>query len=853
MAAPSSVASRPAVFLRLALVLAAIVALVVPASLAGCGGDSCAAGSVQADNDCGKACVAKGGLVENGACVAKCDPTDCLANNTCVNNECQLECTSYKDCQLGTQDCLPAKEDGTGKAIFTCQSSNKAPFATSCPFGTECAALKACPNGDSCNHAQCSNNGECKKDEASMHRRPRTARSASALTARRPAPSPAARRPSASRSPASPRARPTRTRIARSRTARVTRIARRASSAASAATRTTSATARNQTCSMEKGNNTINCGSTRRRRNCLLGQTWPVGHLLRRRRPLHRRPASARRASAPTATPCFSKARSASFATPCLERRLCDPCEVDGQCTRTCPAAPASTSAARSAVRTVGCGIAGQRLPARDYECEAKFCQPRFGKCVLGDGAFCDPCLSDQDCGDKTTRKACVSGSRNQQACEDLAFPKACTGDADCGMNDKGEHLHCWGVPGLPHVYSKLDESMGQRPEGLVVSGTTAYVGLAYTGEIVIYDLTSGTKGHFASGPNLQNGTLGLMLGLAIHPTSKEVYFGVGSFNVAMVQAGIYKVPSAGGPPVLVASDAQMTFPNGLAFDATGNLYVTESASGLIYKVDVTAGTASIWLDDPSLKPNATNCTPNTPIPLGANGIFLEGSGASAPPMVVNTNTNLRPGREDPDQHGRHRRRGGDHRRPRLQHPRRHRRDPQRHHQRHVPRGPQHPKQGRPDHADRHRDHPRERQPAQRSRVARHVRSLDSRKSFPWITNSGLPASGSWRARSSSPKSISTAARRTRSAARSTPCASVRLGHRLPGPRRAGSTGTATAPPAGRRRHGAHRHRNRSPPTSAFLLDINEGAGNQIFCDGYKSCGLPRSRTSPRSSRVAGD
>ena len=127
-------ASRVSVFLRLAFVLASLGVLIASASVAGCGSsDDCKPGTVTADNDCGTQCVQKGGLVEDGTCVAKCDPKDCLANNTCVGNQCQLQCTSYKDCQLGTQDCLSAKEDGTNKAIFTCQSSNKAPFATCCP------------------------------------------------------------------------------------------------------------------------------------------------------------------------------------------------------------------------------------------------------------------------------------------------------------------------------------------------------------------------------------------------------------------------------------------------------------------------------------------------------------------------------------------------------------------------------------------------------------------------------------------------------------------------------------------------------------------------------------------------
>ncbi len=318
----------------------------------------------------------------------------------------------------------------------------------------------------------------------------------------------------------------------------------------------------------------------------------------------------------------------------CLERRLCDPCDVDGQCANLPGGACVSIGGEKRC--TVGCAKDSDCQP--DYKCDANFCQPRFGKCV-GTGNFCDPCLSDEDCGGKDTRKACVSGSRNQQACMDLAFPKACTADTDCGKDSGGDDLHCWGGQASPHVYQKFDKTSGQLPEGLAVKGTVAYVGYSYTGEIVAFNMLAGKSAptHFATGPDLVNGTNGLMLGLAFNPTTQELYFGVASFNVA-VQAGIYKVPSTGGVATLVASDLQLSFPNGLAFDSTGNLYVTESANGLIYKIDHTTNAATIWLDDPTLKANATNCTPNTPFPLGANGIFLTGSGATAALTVSNTN-----------------------------------------------------------------------------------------------------------------------------------------------------------------------------------------------------------------------
>ena len=113
-------------------------------------------------------------VAEDGTCEAKCDPAKCLQQapmgddpgfkNTCVNNKCQLVCTTQKDCfnQTGdnsgylanTQTCASAVEDGTKAAVTVCQSNGKARgFGTPCPHGWECASdsayflQKACPNG----------------------------------------------------------------------------------------------------------------------------------------------------------------------------------------------------------------------------------------------------------------------------------------------------------------------------------------------------------------------------------------------------------------------------------------------------------------------------------------------------------------------------------------------------------------------------------------------------------------------------------------------------------------------------------------------------------------------------------
>ncbi len=91
-------------------------------------------------------------------CEGLCSPSACAdagnADNVCVNNYCELQCSSILDCASG-QDCVAAKTDGTGAAVTICQDNNKAAIGALCPFGTECATLLACPDGSACVTQNC--------------------------------------------------------------------------------------------------------------------------------------------------------------------------------------------------------------------------------------------------------------------------------------------------------------------------------------------------------------------------------------------------------------------------------------------------------------------------------------------------------------------------------------------------------------------------------------------------------------------------------------------------------------------------------------------------------------------------
>jgi hypothetical protein len=104
-----------------------------------------------------------GGVVlADGSCVAKCDASKCAAGNTCVGNACALTCTSHLQCNTGTQQCLPAVEDGTNAAIFTCQTADAKGVGKSCANAGCDAPLTCLSAGPGDATAYCT--GDCLAD-----------------------------------------------------------------------------------------------------------------------------------------------------------------------------------------------------------------------------------------------------------------------------------------------------------------------------------------------------------------------------------------------------------------------------------------------------------------------------------------------------------------------------------------------------------------------------------------------------------------------------------------------------------------------------------------------------------------
>ena len=172
-----------------------------------------------------------------------------------------------------------------------------------------------------------------------------------------------------------------------------------------------------------------------------------------------------------------------------------------------------------------------------------------------------------------------------------------------------------------PSVLAAFDPTIGELPEGLAVSGDTAYVGFAPTGAIATLDLgTTGAPVPFGNLPAPPAD--GFMTGLALGPDSR-LYAALVSPD-PNVPGGIYRLPAGGGDAELFASDANMPFPNGLAFAPDAALLVTDSGKGAVLRI-TTDGTVSVWLEHDSLKGQLDYCGPglNT-FDIGANGIALD-------------------------------------------------------------------------------------------------------------------------------------------------------------------------------------------------------------------------------------
>jgi hypothetical protein len=325
------------------------------------------------------------------SCEGLCAPSKCAnANNTCVNNNCELQCTSLAECGPG-QDCVAATEDGTKSAVTICQDNGKAAIGASCPFGGECAMQLACPDGSNCDYTQCGGT-TC-------------------------TPNPAACPSSASCS-----------------------IGKCSDGSACTVPGCAMAQCKPLTC-LTVGSGDANAYCTLQ--DCHGDGDCPGGYWCEQVRDPHQicgqpKPSAS---CGTTADACVTLAQNAANGTTfaagsvctqrneCRLRKPCDPCQSDIDCSLSPGQHCTQVGSAKNC--TADC--------SKDSDCHGGFqctsgaCVPRFGSCT-GTGMFCEPCHDDGEC---ATGSICVAvETGGERFCFNPSIP--CMADADCPKSPSG-------------------------------------------------------------------------------------------------------------------------------------------------------------------------------------------------------------------------------------------------------------------------------------------------------------------------------------------------------------------------------------------------------------------------------
>jgi sugar lactone lactonase YvrE len=165
------------------------------------------------------------------------------------------------------------------------------------------------------------------------------------------------------------------------------------------------------------------------------------------------------------------------------------------------------------------------------------------------------------------------------------------------------------------HILVAFDESAGQNTEGIALDRTgDIFVSVSPLGDLWMIPAGSTTPQPLGHVDGIVPGRDFGMLGLAVD-VHGNVYAAVQSADTAV--CGVWRFDRRTGDATKLPGTGAMGIPNGLAFDHRGNLYVTDSAAGAIWRIP-RGGTASVWLQDPALTGDGSL---GLGVPLGVNGI----------------------------------------------------------------------------------------------------------------------------------------------------------------------------------------------------------------------------------------
>jgi sugar lactone lactonase YvrE len=165
-------------------------------------------------------------------------------------------------------------------------------------------------------------------------------------------------------------------------------------------------------------------------------------------------------------------------------------------------------------------------------------------------------------------------------------------------------------------VVVSFDESLGQNSEGIAVGRTgVIYVSVSPLGDVWRIPPGSNDPEPFGHVNGIVPGRDFGLLGLAVDVFG-NVYGAVQSADPSA--NGVWRFDRFTGDATRLPGTAAIGLPNGLAFDKHKNLYVTDSASGAIWRIPW-GGSASVWLQATALTGNGS-----LGLNLGANGIAVQ-------------------------------------------------------------------------------------------------------------------------------------------------------------------------------------------------------------------------------------
>ena len=161
-------------------------------------------------------------------------------------------------------------------------------------------------------------------------------------------------------------------------------------------------------------------------------------------------------------------------------------------------------------------------------------------------------------------------------------------------------------------VVVDYDAAAGELPEGVAVDKRgDVFVSLSPLGQVrkISRDGSETTLAQVVP-PGTGNGVVGLAV-----DAPGNVYVAAATLDPAT--SGVYKIARDGSFARLPGT-GPIVFPNGVTLDKEGNVYVTDTILGAVWRVPVAGGPAEVWYQSPLL---AGSGIFGFGFPLGANGI----------------------------------------------------------------------------------------------------------------------------------------------------------------------------------------------------------------------------------------